>query len=153
MPARSCSATISRSRSFAMRWKSAIMASIWATLRRFSSSWNFFRRMSVLRDFIDPYSRPEPNRLRRQPARTGSTAIERNGASILLVFGFQGCHDLLESAVAVRDPGRLLLGLGQERLQRLVQEDGLVDLLAGPRPIGPEPDQLLHVRIGRHHLA
>jgi hypothetical protein len=32
------------------------MLSICATLRRFSSTWNFFRRMSVSRDFIDSYS-------------------------------------------------------------------------------------------------
>ncbi len=38
MPARSCSVWISRSRSVVMRWKSAIMLSIWATRRRFSST-------------------------------------------------------------------------------------------------------------------
>jgi hypothetical protein len=36
------------------------MPSIWATLRRFSSTWNFFRRISVSRDFIDSYSPEVP---------------------------------------------------------------------------------------------
>ena len=43
-----------------MRSKSATMLSICATRRRFSSTWNFLRRMSVSRDFIDLYSPEAP---------------------------------------------------------------------------------------------
>src|SRR3954452_14842104 len=114
IPARSCSDWISRSRSTDIRWKSAIMPSIWATLRRFSSTWNFFRRMSVSRDFIDSYS-PEvpictrdgtgmPQGLRRQccfcAADDGLTK---------LAFRFQTPEDLLQLAIAVGKARDLVL--------------------------------------------
>jgi len=34
-----------------------------------------------------------------------------------------------------------------------MQGDRLVDLRAGTGPIGSEPDQFLHVGVGRHYLA
>src|SRR5262249_20645851 len=78
MPARSCSDLISRSKSVAMRSNSAIIPSIWATLRRFSSTWNFFRRISVSLDFIDCYSPEAPAPCHRAGTWRGTSRFGRN---------------------------------------------------------------------------
>src|SRR5579863_1928051 len=118
--------------------------------------------MSVSRDFIDSYS-PEARNLRnpesrnrnrrRGPETWKAAAVPTRGycGAITLVFGFQIAEDLLKALISLREAGRLLLLLGQEVFQGLVQADGLVDLGARARPIGAEPDQFLHVRVGRHH--
>src|SRR5215471_11668965 len=150
MPARSCSLWISRSSSTAMRWKSAIMPSIWVTLRRFSSTWNFFRRISVSRDFIDSYSPEVPIYTRdKAGSPVGPRRLQLNSAGddglTKLAFRFQSPQDLPEQAITLGKRGFFVLGLAQKGLQRLVQADRLVDLRAGTGPVGAEPDQLLHV--------
>ena len=55
--------------------------------------------------------------------------------------------------VTLVQAGHFVLGLAQKALQRPVQPDRLIDLLTGTLAIGAEPDQLLHVGIGRHDLA
>src|ERR1700761_2988033 len=131
MPARSCSVRISRSRSADIRWKSAIMPSIWATLRRFSSTWNFFRRISVSRDFIDSYSPEVPER-GTEPVPVGdptgfSLLCDADHGVTKLAFRFQAAQDLFELTISVVQTGDFLLGLFQKPLQRPVQPDGLVD--------------------------
>src|SRR3954447_8330715 len=130
MPARSCSAFISRSRSTPMRSNSAIMPSICATLRRFSSTWNFLRRISVSRDFIDSYSPEVPYN------GTTSESVWRHSVS----FRFHPAQYLFKTLISLLKTGRFVFVLGQNLLQRAVQADPLVPLGAGAEPIGPEPD-------------
>src|SRR3977135_43544 len=141
-----------------MRWKSAIMPSIWATLRRFSSTWNFFRRISVSRDFIDSYSPEVPICKRDRPGipqgphRHGYLCGADDGLT-KLAFRFQTSEDLLKLPVTGIQAGHLVFGLAQKALERLMQPDRLVDLGARAPSIGPKPDQFLHVGIGCHHLT
>src|SRR5262245_54519253 len=72
-------------------------------------------------------------------------------APTLLVFCFRTTQDLLKALISLPKTGCFFLTLGEEFLQWPVQADGLIDLGAGTCPIGAEPDQLLHVGIGRHH--
>src|SRR5262245_35301438 len=119
--------------------------------------------MSVSRDFIDSYSPEVPDSRTCAPrsAARGQTPWDRQDADCghpgrpfggqcgptVLVFGFHATENLLKTLISLSKIGRFLLGLAQELLQRVVQADRLVDLGARPRPVGAEPDQLLHVRI------
>src|SRR3954469_17233075 len=110
--------------------------------------------MRVSRDFIDSYS-PEVPLLRMGRHRSShrpAPGQHRFGYSVgtdddwtKLAFRFQIAEDLRLLAVALGQRRPFVLALAQEGLQRLVQPDRLVDLGAGARPIGAEPDQLLHV--------
>src|SRR5437763_1697410 len=156
MPERSCSAAISRSRSVAMRSNSAIMPSIWATFRRLSSTWNFFRRMSVSRDFIDSYS-PKAHTTARCP-HTYFPAPALHGAimdpgTTPLVLRFRARDNSFQTLITIAETGCLFLTLREESLEGGVKANRLVDLGAGALAIGTEPDQLLHICIGGHHLA
>src|SRR5215471_4088455 len=114
--------------------------------------------MSVSRDFIDSYSPEAPSLLDRAPIGRGGSLLSRTLPAYAqcggtkLVFGFHIAQDFLKPLISLPKAARLVLALGEERLERLVQTDGLVDLGARARPIGAEPDQLLHVGVGRHHL-
>src|SRR5580693_1004190 len=133
------------------------MASIWATLRRFSSSWNFLRRIRVLRDFIEPTpGLPQPARASlgllvggQEGAVEPAAREPRSGnhRPIMLVFGFQRPHDVREPAVTLGDPGCLFLGLGEKTFERAMEPDCFVNFGARARPIGTKPDQLFHIRI------
>jgi hypothetical protein len=63
------------------------MPSICKTFRRLSSTLNLFKRISVSRDFINPYS-PEAAR-RDLPAAPGTAGNGHKCGAITLVFGFQ----------------------------------------------------------------
>src|SRR6185312_2843295 len=114
--------------------------------------------MSVSRDFIDSYSPRSPELhagRNRPPSGTPpvfSTLCGAHDGQKKLAFRFQTAEDLLQLPITVAQAGYLVLGLAQKSLQRLMQPDRLVDLGAGTRPIGPEPDQFLHISVGRHHL-
>src|SRR5450759_5172298 len=69
------------------------------------------------------------------------------------LIGLLALEDLFKPLVSLCHTGCFFLKLAEEGLQRLVQGDRLVELGAGAGPVGPPPDQLLHVRIGRHHLG
>src|SRR3982074_383658 len=110
--------------------------------------------MSVSRDFIDSYSpeAPAPWNRSRQDTRSrsglsGMIPTDAQCGGTTLVFGFHGGQDLLKALISLLKAGRLLLALGEELLQRLVQPDRLVDLRARPGAIRAEPDQLFHVGI------
>src|SRR5580704_11308794 len=109
--------------------------------------------MSVSRDFIDYYS-PEaiPNPLDATRTPPGGAPMAGIVARITLAFGFRGRHNLGQTAISFRQAGCFFLTLGEKVLERLVQPDGVVHLRAGPDPVGPEPDELFHIRIGRHDL-
>src|SRR6185437_14604148 len=106
--------------------------------------------MSVSRDFIDSYSPEVPNCTRdgtglpQGPRRPFQLCGAHDGLT-KLAFRFQTAEDLLELPITVAQAGDFVLGLAQKSLQRLMQPDRLVDIGAGTRPIGPEPDQFLHI--------
>src|SRR5262249_26019233 len=113
--------------------------------------------MSVSRDFIDSYSPEASSEWPIRPYRTDRAmgCLNRtigNGGSTTLVFGFRLAEDLLQTGIPLRQRAGLVLVLAEELLERPVQRHRLVALAAGARPVGAEPDQLLHVRVGRHHL-
>src|SRR5579862_4256789 len=127
MPVFCCSISICWSSSAAIRSKSAIIISICVTWRRFSSTWNFLRRMRLsLRDFMTctPYTLKSPG-----PSCLGPGLLQ----------------DRLEQLVAVGDAGPLLPLLAQKGLERRVERDGTVHLRIRSLPVGTEPDQFLHV--------
>src|SRR5215469_2341275 len=84
MPERSCSILMSRSRSALMRSNPLIMLSIWAIVRRLSSTRNFFRRMSVSRDFIDFVLPQAPALIAAKPPRAVAEHLPKN--SLLLPY-------------------------------------------------------------------
>src|SRR5215813_13130313 len=87
--------------------------------------------------------RPHPGRLATTNAQSAPT---------FLVFGFRAPQDLLKALISLLKIRCFFLTLGEETLQRLVQAYGLVDLRARSGAISAEPDQLLHVGVGCHHL-
>src|ERR1700743_2528362 len=112
--------------------------------------------MSVSRDFIDAYSPEVPNCTRDAPGLPEGTPpvfqlCGVHDGPTKLAFRFQTPEDLLQPPITVTEARHLVLGLAQKSFQRLMQPDRLVDLRAGTRPIGPEPDQFLHIGVGRHH--
>src|ERR1700722_19179362 len=106
--------------------------------------------MSVSRDFIDFYSPKARDKGAAERVPHGAT--ERKSAAITLAFGFRTRQYLGQTPVTIRQAGCFFLTLGEKSLDRLVQADRLVDLRAGAGAVGAEPDELLHIRIGRHHL-
>src|SRR5262249_16606275 len=86
----------------------------------------------------------------RRPAGTLVRAIAQSGTTTLF-FGFRNRENLLKTLISLPKRRRFILALGQERLERAVQRDRLVDVGARAGPAGAEPDDFLHVRIGRHH--
>src|ERR1700761_7563572 len=105
--------------------------------------------MSVSRDFIDSYSPEVPNCTRDATGLPKGTppAFQLCGVHdglTKLAFRFQTPEDLLQPPITVAEACDFVLGLAQKSLQRLMQPDRLVDLRAGTRPVGAEPDQLLH---------
>src|SRR5581483_6921973 len=113
--------------------------------------------MSVSRDFIDPYSPEAPtprNSDRREPGSLAGGTARAHGqcGATTLVFGFHAAENSLKALISLPKTGCFFLTLGQEGLQRAMQADRLVHLGARSGPVGAEPDQLLHVRIGRHDL-
>src|SRR6185437_3274027 len=138
MPVFCCSTSICWSSSPAMRSKSAIIISICATWRRFSSTWNFLSRIRLsLRDFMTCTPYPIKSlRCRVNPCPAPSVGRLR------LV------NDRLEQLVAVGNRHALFPLLAQERLQRRVDRDGAVNLGIRSFPVSPQSDQLLHV--GEH---
>ena len=100
---------------------------------------------SPIRDRTGRRHAPDPTGSRRGPSHRGC-------GSTTLVFGFRRPQDLLKPLISFGKTGCFFLTLAEEGLERLVQADRLVDLGARARPVGAEPDQFLHVGIGRHHL-
>src|SRR5262249_41368985 len=109
--------------------------------------------MSVSRDFIDSYSPEVPGCTRGSADLPMKSPLGADGHRELcdaddgltkLAFRFQITQDLRQLAVAVRQRRTFVLALPQEGFQGLMQPDRLVDLGAGTRPVGPEPDQFLH---------
>src|SRR5436190_21952284 len=110
--------------------------------------------MSVSRDFIDSYSRsPENVATLWSQGRPRAQENEPDAGTITLVFRIQAGQDLFKALISFAQTGCFFLTLGEESLQRVVQTDGFVDFRAGSGPIGPQPDQFFHVRIGRHDRA
>src|SRR5829696_2030927 len=129
MPAFCSSPAISRLSSRAIRSNSAIIISIWATRRRFSSTWKRFSRMSVSRDFIVAYS---TRRLTKRFSRT--------------------VEDVRETGVTLADGGCFFLTLIEECVEGRKKSDRLVDFRRRSGPVGAEADQFLHVGVGGQHL-
>src|SRR5215212_3024889 len=129
MPAFCSSPAISRLSSRAIRSNSAIIISIWATRRRFSSTWKRFSRMSVSRDFIVVYS---TRRLTKRFSRT--------------------VQDIRETGVTLADGGCIFLTLIEECVQGGKKSDRLVHFRRRAGPVGAEADQFLHIGIGGQHL-
>src|SRR5690349_13677204 len=113
MPVFCCSISICWSSSAAMRWKSAIIISICAAWRRFSSTWNFLSRIRLsLRDFTTctPYT-------------LKSAGYRYLGRSCL-----RPLQDRAQHLIAVGDTGAFLPLLAQEGLERGIERDGAIHL-------------------------
>src|SRR5580692_1222319 len=106
--------------------------------------------MSVSRDFIDFYSPKARDQRRRRGFLYGAT--DRDCAPITLAIGFRVRHYLGQTLITFGEARCFILALAQESLDRLMQADCFVDFGTGSGAVGAEPDQFLHIRIGRHYL-